>query len=393
VVVLERHRPGTQNGPRVGRRQEQRDVPAAPRTDGPFELEPITARWQSALDAAERALGASGGQLSASDVALRRRALVRERAETAELLAQLAAVCAIHPAPWLSPIPLTPELLGVPASARACLFDLDGVLTDSAVLHAHAWAEVFDAFLMRIGEEAGRQFAPFDVRTDYRDFMDGRPRLEGIHLFLASRGIRVREGTPDDAGDAETARGLAKRKGEAVSRGLRGRGVTELAGARRFLQATGRAGLGRVVVSASTNTLPMLELAGLADLVDERVDAAVIADEGLRSRPAPDLLLAACRRLSVAPGDAVTFTHSPAGVVAGINAGLTVVGVGDEARRELLREYGASLAVGSLQALLDPRLADHVAPTGRTTESESGPSPMPGRSRRSRLGTTEERRR
>jgi beta-phosphoglucomutase-like phosphatase (HAD superfamily) len=107
----------------------------------------------------------------------------------------------------------------------------------------------------------------------------------------------------------------------------------------------------------------MLELAGLAALVDERVDAAAIAEEGLRSRPAPDLLLAACRRLAVAPSDAVTLTHSPAGVVAGINAGLTVVGVGDEARRELLREYGAPLAVGSLRALLDPRLADHVART------------------------------
>jgi beta-phosphoglucomutase-like phosphatase (HAD superfamily) len=363
VAVLERHRRSTRNRPQAGRSRARRDPPSPSEVDRAFELEAVTARWQSALDAAERALAASGSQLPAAELARRRRALVRERAETAELLTGLAAVCAIHPAPWLSPIPPTPELLGIPASTRACLFDLDGVLTDSAVLHAHAWADVFDTFLMRIGDAAGRQFAPFDVRTDYRDFMDGRPRLEGIHLFLASRGIRVPEGAPDDAGDAETACALAKRKGEAISRGLRGRGVTELAGARRFLQAAGRAGLGRVVVSASTNALPMLELAGLAALVDERVDAAAIAEEGLRSRPAPDLLLAACRRLAVAPSDAVTLTHSPAGVVAGINAGLTVVGVGDEARRELLREYGAPLAVGSLRALLDPRLADHVART------------------------------
>ena len=202
----------------------------------------------------------------------------------------------------------------------------------------------------------GWQFIPFDRDADYREYLDGRPRLEGIHAFLGSRGIRVPEGRPDDSARVDTAWGLASRKGEALARGLQQRGVTALAGARRYLETAGHAGLERAVVSASTTTLPMLELAGLATLVEERVDAEVMHAESLRSRPAPDLLLAACRRLGVQPGEAVTFTHSAAGVAAGHAAGLAVVGVGDGAQDELLRGFGAERIVPSVSSLLDSSL-------------------------------------
>ena len=146
--------------------------------------------------------------------------------------------------------------------------------------------EVFDEFLLRLSEKTGWHFIPFDRQTDYSAYIDGRTRLEGIHAFLDSRGIRLREESLDDPAQADSAAGLAKRKGEVLSRRLRQRGVTALAGARRYLEAAGHAGLRRAVVSSSTSTLPMLELAGLATLVEERVDAEVILAEGLRSRPA-----------------------------------------------------------------------------------------------------------
>ena len=141
-----------------------------------------------------------------------------------------------------------------------------------------------------------------------------------------------------------------------LARGLQQRGVSALPGVRRYLEAAGHAGLKRAVVSASASTLPMLELAALATLVEARVDADVIRTEGLRSPPAPDLLLAACRRLDVPPEEAITFTHSAAGVAAGQAAGLTVVAVGEGPQEELLHGFGAERVVSSLNTLLDSRL-------------------------------------
>jgi beta-phosphoglucomutase-like phosphatase (HAD superfamily) len=149
--------------------------------------------------------------------------------------------------------------------------------------------------------------------------------------------------------------------------------VTALPGARRYLEVAGQAGLARAVVSASASTLPMLELAGLATLVEERVDADVIRAEGLRARPAPDLLLVACRRLGVRPEDAVTFTHSAAGVAAGHAAGLVVIGVGDGPEEELLRGFGAERVVPSVGTLLAPVLALPVE--SRFRLPSGGPDP------------------
>ena len=247
-------------------------------------------------------------------------------------------------------------MLGLSNPIQTCVFDLDGVLTDSARLQASAWAQVLDELLLRLTAGAGWHFIPFDRDADYRTYIDGRSRLEGIHAFLDSRGIRLPEGRSDGPPDADTAHGVAKRKGEAVARGLLQRGVTALPGAHRYLDAAGRAGLTRAVISASASTLSMLELAGLAGHVDYWVDADVIRAEKIRTSPSPDLLLAACRHLDVRPEEAVTFTHSASGVVAGRTAGLTVIGVAEGSEAELLRDFGAERTVTSLSTLLAPSL-------------------------------------
>jgi beta-phosphoglucomutase-like phosphatase (HAD superfamily) len=312
------------------------------------------------LDAAQNALSASSRSLPSSELKRRRRDLARERQETAIMLTRLARTTGVRHVPWLSPVPVDTSMLSLPTTVQACLFDLDGVLTDSTALHAWAWGEVFDELLMRLSERTGWHYIPFDRDADYRAYIEGRPRLEGVHAFLDSRGIRVPEGNLNDTAEVESARGIARRKGEVLARGLRERGVTALAGARRYLEAAGHAGLERAAVSASTSMVPMLELAGLATLLEESVGAEAMQAEGLSARPAPDLLLAACRQLGVRAEEAVTFTHSPAGVAAGRAAGLTVIGVGEETERELLQSEGAGRVVSSLSALLDPRLSTGV---------------------------------
>ncbi len=321
-----------------------------------LDLDTVASHWQLALDAAQHALTVSGGSLTGAELKRRRGELLEERQQTTKALARLAETTRVWPAPWMSTTPVTARMIGLPTNVRACLFDLDGVLTDSGILHAWAWAEVFDDFLLRFTEKTGWHFVPFDHDADYRAYIDGRPRLEGVHAFLGSRGIRLPEGRPADPAQADTAYGLAKHKSEALERGLRQRGVTALAGSRRYLEAAGHAGLKRAVISASASTLPMLELAGLATLVEEHVDADLIRVEGLRSRPAPDVLLSACRRLDIRPDQAATFTHDPAGIAAGRAAELTVIGIGDSAQGELLHGFGAEHVVPSLGALLDRQL-------------------------------------
>jgi HAD superfamily hydrolase (TIGR01509 family) len=210
--------------------------------------------------------------------------------------------------------------------------------------------------LRRRSEQFERPFVPFDRDVDYREYLDGRPRLDGVHAFLDSRGIRLPEGRPGDPPDADTAHGIADHKHAVLMQGLAERGVNALGGARRYLEAAGHVGLKRAVVSASAHSSPVLDLAGLTTVVDEHVDAAVIEAEGLRARPAPDLLESACRKLDVPPETTVSFTHTPAGVAAGHAAGVIVVGVGDEAEAEILRGFGAERVVPALVALLERQL-------------------------------------
>lgn len=314
-----------------------------------IDLDAVVDDWQFALDAAGRALTAAAHDLPADDLHARRQRLAAERIETEHDLDALAANTGARHHPWLAPFPLHPALLGVADSATACIFDLEGVLTNGGALHAVAWADVFDDLLLRLSHSTGWHFVPFDRVADYAAYLEGRPRLEGIRLFLQSRGIQV----PLDG-----AHDLSKKKSDALSRHMRELGVNAMPGARSYLEAAGRAHLGRAVVSSSTRTLPMLEIAGLASLVDVRVDAEQIAAGELRSRPAPDLLLRACELLEVEPRTVVSFTHTPDGVAAARGAEMRVIGVASDApTRERLLAFGADAAVARLADLLDRRLA------------------------------------
>lgn len=227
--------PRTRRAPRP---RQARVRPPARAEAQRLDLEPVAARWQRALDAADGALraGAAAG-LSASELTEGRRALAVERRAASDALARLARAAGAGPAPWLSPVPLRPSMLGLPATAQACIFDLDGVLTDSGVLHAWAWGEVFDDFLLRLTDRLSWPFVPFDREHDYRAFMDGQPRIPAIRAFLESRGIRIPEGGPGDPAETDTAWGLARRKGAVLERDLLAHGTTALAGARRYLEA------------------------------------------------------------------------------------------------------------------------------------------------------------
>ena len=322
-----------------------------------LDLEPVARAWQSALDAAQRSLAAAQGELPADELQRRTTSLAVERTEATAGLERLARAASVRPAPWLSPIPLRHALLGLDEGAEACVLDLERVLTDAGAVHAWAWGETFDEFLRRFAERAGRVAVPFDRDAEYHRLVEGRPRLDGVRAFLFSRGIRLPLGETDDPSGISTVHALARRKSELLTGRLALEGVDALPGARRYLDAAGRLGVGRAVLSASVRTAEMLEHSGLASLVDVIVDADRIRGEGLRLRPAPDAVLSACRRLGVAPAAAVAFSGSPLGVLAGRAAGATVVGVSVEPDEvSALLGAGAVRVVPSLSALLDPRL-------------------------------------
>jgi beta-phosphoglucomutase family hydrolase len=241
-------------------------------------------------------------------------------------------------------------MLGLPAQVTVCLFDLDGVLTDTAAVHAAAWKEMFDAFLR---ERDGASFTPFS-QHDYEQYVDGKPRVDGVRDFLASRAITLPEGSPDDPPAAATVNGLGNHKNEAVQRRIRTDGVRVFEGSRRYLQAAQQAGLRRAVVSSSANTAEVLEVTGLAQYVELRVDGLSIRSEHLRGKPAPDTFLAAARLLGVDPSQAVVFEDALAGVQAGRagNFGY-VVGVDRVGQADALLKHGADIVVQDLAELLD----------------------------------------
>jgi beta-phosphoglucomutase family hydrolase len=245
-------------------------------------------------------------------------------------------------------------VLGLPESIRACLFDLDGVLTQTAKVHAAAWKEMFDAYLRTRAERTGQPFVPFDAHAEYDEYVDGRPRADGTRAFLASRGITLPEGNPDDPPTAETISGLSNRKNEIVLRTMADDGVAVYPGSVRYLDAVRSAGLRRGVVSASANTRQVLEAAGLADAFDVRVDGVVAARDHLRGKPAPDTYLAAARALGLEPAQAAVFEDALAGVAAGRagHFGL-VIGVDRVGQADALRSHGADVVVTDLAELLE----------------------------------------
>jgi len=244
-------------------------------------------------------------------------------------------------------------MLGLPNAIRACLFDLDGVLTRTATVHAAAWKEMFDEFLGARAKRTGEAFVPFDAAVEYRRYVDGRPRYDGVRSFLASRGIELPEGTPADASTAETIRGLGTRKNELVLEMIHSMGVNTYEGSVRYVLAAREAGLRRAVVSASENTRDVLAAAGIEDLFEERVDGIVARERHLSGKPAPDTFLAAAEALEVLPAEAAVFEDALAGVAAG-RAGRFgfVVGVDRVGQAAALREHGADLVVSDLAELL-----------------------------------------
>jgi beta-phosphoglucomutase family hydrolase len=245
-------------------------------------------------------------------------------------------------------------MLGLPNAIRACLFDLDGVLTQTAKVHAAAWKEMFDAFLRTRAAQTGENFEPFDPVADYDEYVDGKPRYDGVRSFLTARGIALPEGTPDDPPDAVTVHGLGNRKNELVLAMIKRQGVEVYEGSVRYVRAVRNAGLGRAVVTSSANADEVLAAAGIDDLFEVRIDGVVAAREHLEGKPAPDTFLAAARALEVARDRAAVFEDALAGVAAG-RAGRfgLVVGVDRVGQADELLEHGADVVVSDLSELLE----------------------------------------
>ena len=244
--------------------------------------------------------------------------------------------------------------IGLPDGIQACLFDLDGVLTQTAKVHAAAWKEMFDGYLRDRAQASGEEFRPFDARDDYDQYVDGKPRGDGVRSFLESRGIELPEGEADDPPDAETVAGLGNRKNKIVLKLIDEQGVDPYDGSVRYVRAAIDAGLRRAVVSSSTNCRAVLEAAGIEDLFEEIVDGHVATEEGLAGKPAPDTYLAGARKLGVEPSAAAVYEDALAGVEAGRAGDFGyVVGVDRVGQAAALREHGADTVVEDLAELLD----------------------------------------
>jgi len=236
---------------------------------------------------------------------------------------------------------------------EAWLFDLDGVLTDTARLHAGCWKRTFDTLLRERAEAAGEPFVPFDLGADYRRHVDGKPRYDGVRDFLRSRGVVLPEGTPDDPPTARTVCGVGNRKNVLVAEAIRPDTVEVFEGSVRFVRRVREAGRKTALVSSSANAAAVLEAAGLQGVFDVRVDGVVAAARGLRGKPAPDTFLEAARELGVKPEAAAVVEDAISGVEAG-RAGRfgLVVGVARHDDPEVLIEHGADRVVADLAELL-----------------------------------------
>jgi beta-phosphoglucomutase family hydrolase len=245
-------------------------------------------------------------------------------------------------------------VLGLPTGVTACLFDLDGVLTQTAKVHSAAWKQMFDDYLRDRARRTGETFVPFDAIREYDQYVDGKPRYDGVRAFLASRGVKLPEGEPDDGPAVQTIHGLGNRKNEIVLRLIHQQGVQPYEGSVRYVKAAQAAGLRRAVVSSSTNCREVLAAAGIEDLFEEIVDGVLAEREQLQGKPAPDTFLAAAKALGVQPTCAAVFEDALAGVEAG-RAGRFgfVVGVDRVGQADALRAHGADVVVDDLAKLLE----------------------------------------
>ncbi|MET8946146.1 HAD-IA family hydrolase [Streptomyces sp. NPDC004542] len=239
--------------------------------------------------------------------------------------------------------------LGLPDTIQACLFDLDGVVTRTAVVHAAAWKETFDDFLRAYEGERAR---PFDAVADYDEYVDGRPRADGVRTFLASRGIELPEGDPGDPPDARTVQGIGNRKNQLVLKKIRTEGVEAYEGTIRYIEAVRAGGLRTAIVSSSANTRDVLRSIGAEHLFDVRIDGVVAAERGLPGKPRPDTFQAAARDLGVEYRQAAVFEDALAGMDAGRSGGFGyVVGVDRVGQTDALYAHGADIVVEDLAEL------------------------------------------
>jgi beta-phosphoglucomutase family hydrolase len=242
---------------------------------------------------------------------------------------------------------------GLPRAIVACLFDLDGVLTETARLHVEAWQRTFDGFLRDRAGHAGGRFRPFDPVTDYEAYVDGKPRSDGVRDFLASRAIRLPEGQPRDGASLATVRGLGNRKNRLFRRLLRERGVETYPGSLRYLRQVRASGLRTAVVSASANCRTVLQAAGIEELFEARIDGRTLSRRHLHGKPAPDSYLAAAAALDVRPANAAVFEDAPSGITAGRAGGFGfLVGLDRRGEGRELRLAGADVVVTDLSGLL-----------------------------------------
>jgi beta-phosphoglucomutase family hydrolase len=236
----------------------------------------------------------------------------------------------------------------------AVLFDLDGVITNTATLHATCWKQMFDEYLRERAEQKGEAFRPFDLATDYRLYVDGEPRFDGVRDFLRSRGIQLPEGNPDDPADVETVHGLGNRKDNLVNRAIAQVGVEPYAGTVQFIHQLRRNGFKIAVVTSSQHCDAVLRAAKLDDLFEVRVDGNLIQTQRLAGKPAPDTFLMAARLLGVEPKRAVVVEDAISGVEAGSNGNFgLVIGVARKGNAEELKRHGAHLVVDDLGELVE----------------------------------------
>lgn len=292
----------------------------------PAHVEALRERWRIAFTAAEEALDANVETLPDAEIGAWRAKLKVERDETSALLRALAhdRQAGFVPQPFVTRAQAR-RLVHLPDGVEACVFNLDGVLVGSAAVHAAAWQQALDALLVKRRATGVPDPQPFRLPQDYVELVHGRPRLEGVRTFLASRGITLPEGAADDPPDAETVHGVANHKQAILERMLHEHHIDAYEGARAYLELLHDAGIRAAVVSASQHAVDLLQQTELADLVDARVDADVIADEHLAARPAPDRDVAACHKLGVEPDHAAVFETESAGIAAGRAGGFRLV--------------------------------------------------------------------
>lgn len=241
-------------------------------------------------------------------------------------------------------------VLGLPDGIRACLFDLDGVITDTAAVHAAAWKETFDALLR---QREGDGFRPFTLETDYHQLVDGRPRAETVRSFLRARGIELPDGTPDGPTDLETVHGVGRWKNDVFEARVRAEGAQVCGDTMDFLAAARAQGLLTAVATSSVHCREILRAAGAETLFDAWIDGVVAARRHLRGTPHPDIFLAAARDLGQRPSECAVFEDALAGMDAGRSGHFGwVVGIDRASQADALYAHGADRVVADLTDLI-----------------------------------------